>query len=230
MCIANLIDPLTLINHLSNTGLNGFNMTRYLPNGINYSLIVDFQSFQAIGVINEFGDDVGDTRWIGPRPAKFNDSLDNLKATVRDNFEGFVVYWPEENFRLKVKLDEYLRLHKVLTGVSARTIWQALKNGDSLEAWIENVPDEFAEFIRATSRELTTKFDEIAIKVKRDYATIMASFNGFAYPDRKQFAMEALKYKDKDILFLMFDERDWHDRVWKQVYPEAEAPAFKVVM
>ena len=28
--------------------------------------------------------------------------------------------------RLKVKLDEYLWLHKVLTGVSERTIWQAM--------------------------------------------------------------------------------------------------------
>jgi RNA ligase len=127
-------------------------------------------------------------------------------------------------------LEEYLRLHKVLTGVSARTIWQALKNGDNISLWIENVPDEFAEFIKKTVQDLQSEFDRKSAAATRVYDSIMARFEGFAYPDRAQFAREATKYECRDILFLMFDERPWADRIWNRMYPAADSPSFKVEM
>ena len=151
-----------------------------------------------------------------------------LAKTELENFEGFVIHWPEEHLRLKVKLEEYLRLHKVLTGVSARTIWQALKNGDNLDMWIENVPDEFAEFIKRTVADLTAKFAARDLEVREAFESVMENFEGFAYPDRKQFAMEAVKYECRDMLFLMFDERDHSDRIWREIYPDADSPTFKL--
>lgn len=167
---------------------------------------------------------------VFPLPRQYDAPLEVLKRMDVDNFEGFVVHWPKENFRLKVKLDEYLRLHKILTGVSARTIWQALKNGDNIDAWIENVPDEFADFIERTVKALNEEFYRKSSAAQRVYDGIMERFEGFAYPDRKQFAMEATKYACRDILFLMFDERPWADRIWTRIYPPADTPTFKVEM
>jgi len=140
--------------------------------------------------------------------------------------EGFVLRW-EDGYRLKLKTAEYLRLHKVLTGVSARTIWQALKNGDNLEAWKENVPDEFADFITQTQTSLQAEFDMKAAAAQRLFNRIMEGFTGFAFPTRAEFAREATKYECRDILFLMFDERPWSDRIWQRIYPPAESPVFK---
>jgi len=119
---------------------------------------------------------------------------------------------------------------KVLTGVSARTIWQAMKNGDNLASWMENVPDEFADFIRDTQTKLQAEFDHKADAVKRIFDRILASFEGFAYPTRKEFAIQAVKYDCRDVLFLMFDERDWADAIWKRIYPAADSPTFKKEM
>jgi len=154
-------------------------------------------------------------------------ALDALE--VDPDKEGYVIRFLENDLRIKVKGAEYLRLHKVLTGVNSRTIWQALVNGDNIEAWMMELPDEFCTYIRTTAAKLQEQFDRKAAAVQRIYDRIMASFEGFAYPDRKQFAMEATKHPCASILFALFDEKDWHKQVWKLVYPAADAP-FKVEM
>jgi RNA ligase len=202
-------------------------------------IVVDYGALRDLVLLtvidNETGEDVPFTLVRGMfsefrQPAIHDGTLDELKATVRDNFEGFVVHWPDTGLRLKVKLDEYLRLHKVLTGVTAKTIWQGLKNGDNLQLCMNNVPDEFSTFIRETQTKLQADFDRKAGAALRIFDSILASFTGFAYPDRKQFAMKATKFACRDILFLMYDERDWSGRIWKRIEPTGDSPTFKKEM
>src|SRR5690606_21144935 len=49
---------------------------------------------------------------------------DALPATIPDDEEGFVLYWPESNFRCKVKGATYVHLHSILTETSSRDLWR----------------------------------------------------------------------------------------------------------
>lgn len=47
-----------------------------------------------------------------------------LEAEPRPNAEGLVVFFPDRNERVKVKQDDYVALHRILTGTNARHVWE----------------------------------------------------------------------------------------------------------
>ncbi|MEL7147858.1 MAG: T4 RnlA family RNA ligase, partial [Bacteroidota bacterium] len=68
--------------------------------------------------------------------------IHQLKALETANKEGFVICY-QSGYRLKVKFDEYQRIHRILTCVSSISIWEYLKEGKPLDEILERVPDEF---------------------------------------------------------------------------------------
>ena len=86
-----------------------------------------------------------------------NHSFDELKDEVkRDDFinkEGFVVVY-ENGFRVKMKYAEYFRLHKILSNVNEKFIWEFVSQGKPIN--LENIPDETFQFIRDTEKQLRT--------------------------------------------------------------------------
>lgn len=65
-------------------------------------------------------------RWPGPRARRYDgfDSLEKLLAGKQEsNFEGYVLRF-DNGFRVKVKHDEYIRLHRIMTNISAKAIWE----------------------------------------------------------------------------------------------------------
>lgn len=61
--------------------------------------------------------------------------------------EGFVYLWPTRNFRTKMKAAEYVRIHRLVSGLTAKSIWQHLVNGGTLEELKRDLPEEFHKFI-----------------------------------------------------------------------------------
>jgi len=70
-----------------------------------------------------------------------------LKGMVEDNHEGFVVRFSNGD-RMKVKGEEYIRLHKVMTNLSTTAVWEVLANGGSMDTLLKDVPDEFYDKIK----------------------------------------------------------------------------------
>ena len=140
-------------------------------------------------------------------------------------FEGYVVRWPgHDDYRLKVKLDEYLRLHKLMTGVTARRVWEVMSAGDDLNKWLDKVPDEFAQWVLNEAAHLTVQFKGKLDLAMWCFEDIIHKFEGSAYPDRKQFAAEAIKHEQRDILFAMYDHKKFDHMIWKRIKPAAETP------
>jgi T4 RnlA family RNA ligase len=67
--------------------------------------------------------------------------------------EGLVCKY-SNGLRLKIKSDDYKRLHKILSGFNEKDIWEALSQGKSLDSMVELVPDEFFQWIK----EIEAKF------------------------------------------------------------------------
>ena len=55
-----------------------------------------------------------------------------LKEMDITNKEGFIIKYAN-NFRVKIKFEEYLRLHRIITQVSNLNIWEYLKTNQSFE-------------------------------------------------------------------------------------------------
>ncbi len=107
------------------------------------------------GVLNRSGDEVpyAFLKTMGYPVAKRFDGLNDLAAITamqEDNAEGFVIRF-QSGYRVKVKFEEYKRLHKLLTGVTPRYIWDILRNGQSLDPLFERTPDEFHTWARSPS-------------------------------------------------------------------------------
>lgn len=83
---------------------------------------------------------------------------ETLKKMEGPNQEGFVIAYPN-GLRLKIKFDEYKRLHKIITGVSAIGIWEMMSQGQPIN--FENVPDEFFKWVEETQNKLRAEFAKI---------------------------------------------------------------------
>ncbi|MFW6246977.1 MAG: T4 RnlA family RNA ligase, partial [bacterium] len=81
---------------------------------------------------------------IVKRHFKYDDvvSVTDLKLLEEDNREGFVVRF-EDGERIKIKFDEYCRLHRIVTNVSNKSVWEHLMTGQDFGELLERVPDEF---------------------------------------------------------------------------------------
>jgi RNA ligase len=139
--------------------------------------------------------------------------FDELLANQDNSREGFVVRF-QSGQRVKIKFDEYKRLHKLLTGVSPKAIWEVLKSGDDIGKVIERVPDEFFQWVKETENDLRAAFIRVELMARAQMRfgkcrkTLARHFTSCAYPS---------------VMFAMLDGKDYSDAIWKLVKPSGRA-------
>ena len=142
-----------------------------------------------------------------------NDLL-QLKALEEDNREGFVVKF-KNGYRLKVKFEEYQRIHKIVTQVSTLSIWEYIKEGQDLTPILEKVPDEFYEWVKVTHTQLLKNYAEIETQAQKDFKVLES---------RKETALYFLTCKYPTILFKMLDNQEYSSIIWKLLKPVYQKP------
>lgn len=142
------------------------------------------------------------------------DDVISKKKGVFENAEGFVVKFLDGS-RIKFKYDEYFVLHKIMSSVSKRFVWDALSAG--IELQLENIPDESFEEIKVWENELLSEYANVENHCKG----IFKKIKDMDLPSRKDIAMiiqkEYLEYSN--ILFYMLDNRDTASLIWKKIKP-----------
>ena len=139
-----------------------------------------------------------------------------LRELEEENREGFVVRFVESNLRLKVKFAEYVRLHRLITGVNERFIWEQLRDGIALEPLFERVPDEFNQWLRATIGGLEAQYREVEDLCRGQFKDL---------GDRKSTAVYFTSRCDHPaVLFRMLDGKEYGDVIWKMLKPAAARP------
>jgi RNA ligase len=141
--------------------------------------------------------------------SQFNELLANQDSSR----EGFVVRF-ESGQRVKIKFDEYKRLHKLLTGVSPKAIWEVLKSGSDISKVIERVPDEFFKWVRETESELLYSFATIEAQARGEMR-----FTG----TRKELAEYFKTCRYPDVMFSILDRKDYSQIIWKRIRPSGKA-------
>lgn len=145
-------------------------------------------------------------------------SWEHLKSLNEPNKEGFVIKF-KNGLRMKIKFEEYVRLHRILTQVSNIDIWESLMKKEPLDELLEKVPDEFFNWVKNTINELETQYQTL----EREYKWIYKIINRSA-KDRKSFAEIALRYKHPSLLFSMLDGKDYSEAIWKLLRPVWSKP------
>jgi hypothetical protein len=162
----------------------------------------------------------------------FSDDLyKSLKEKNENNKEGFVIRFHPGNFRVKIKFEEYVRLHKIITQVSTYDIWEHLKNGKDISELLEKVPDEFDKWVKQTVK--TLEYHKFALEERcgksHDYFRY-GKFNDVEpEPTKKEFAEHVKKYTNPKLHGLMFAIWDGNrnrvdEIIWKLIKPEYSKP------
>lgn len=135
----------------------------------------------------------------------------------RDNTEGVVLYYTD-GFMEKVKYEEYVRLHRLVTGVTARRIWDLLKHNQKIDELVERVPEEFAAWVVKTKLDLETEYKkwiDVSTKVYR---------SALKEATRKEQAEVIKEFNCRGIVFAMLDGKPYDQIIWKMLKPKAERP------
>jgi hypothetical protein len=146
----------------------------------------------------------------------FSDELyKSLKEKNEANKEGFVLRFQPGNFRMKIKFEDYIRLHKIMTNLSTTAVWEALFKGQNMDTILKDVPDEFYQKIREYENKLNYEFRAL----KSEYEDHFESIRRLG--TRKLFAQFAnTGFKHPKILFGMYDGRNIDETIWKILKPE----------
>jgi len=138
--------------------------------------------------------------------------IEDLKKLNWHNKEGFVIEY-SNGFRVKIKFEQYVALHKIVTQNSSLTIWTALKEEGTLKKLIEGVPDEFFDWVKKTETTLWNQFKEIEQKAKLEYKELATDKDTADY-------FKTCNYPA--ILFAMKNKKDYSGIIWNKIRPVFE--------
>lgn len=157
---------------------------------------------------------------------------DALTHDIPTGEEGFVLYWPGSGFRCKMKSAEYVELHRTITGLSKKSVWEMLGSGLHETDIAEKVPDELHPWLRETVAELNTKAAKIVVEVQEEYADVIldSTFDTLAGPEsRAEFARRVSKSPNRAYLFKLYDHatpEDLWKMAWKTIKPVGDSRAW----
>ena len=149
--------------------------------------------------------------------AKIFNGLRDFKAIQdmdNNTDEGFVILF-EDGLRLKYKFERYKQLHKFQSGFSPRSVWESLKDGQSLDKLLEITPDEMYDEVKAVVAELESRFLVSMLEVQMVFSNIDKSL------DRKSQA-QFIMTNHKSLaakLFNLLDSKNINQLIWNDIKP-----------
>lgn len=192
----------------------------------------DFDDLVLLGSVhNKYGwyygpkETAGMINWPGPVTEVFEYKTTNDCFKVyRKNAEGLVIRCGSE--MVKMKQEDYVALHKLVTGLNERAVWERLKSGETRDSICSSLPDEFHGFVDKVANELEAKFNEIHISSHVDYCGILNKMPSHMSMEsrtwRKKFAGYAVKTKYPSLVFNFLDNNSVHDSIWDMIRPKGE--------
>lgn len=177
----------------------------------------------------------------GIRVAKeyLNLTIKECQSDATPNREGFVLqYWTQKDsapLRLKIKTEDYVRLHKVITGLNPKGIWEHLAARYDPEAlWrpaIHNKPfvdwctgwiKTFQDMYEKWEQEAIRQFGSVAIKAIRESNNISPKPDERAIRKIWALAIQQEPSYLHQVLFACLSGSDWKAQIWKKLEPKIE--------
>lgn len=189
------------------------------------------------GYVYKPGEAAVQLRWNGPVAAglKHRTLAEALAAKPRPNREGMVIATNGGKKMVKLKQEDYVRLHRLVTGLSERRVWEAIVAGETLEATIEPLPDEFHPWVTEVWNRLNAQVNNRWANLKISYQHTMnfafhAGLVGITEDEwnvgraeRAALAPLFAEHPQDDVwaMWALLDGKDIKAKLWAQAKPEA---------
>ena len=192
-------------------------------------IVVDYKGEEKLvvlgGIHTETGEEIPDSSLFWTQDSGFEvvmtyktwgETYDLLKEEISKDREGYVIRF-KNGFRMKIKGDEYVRLHRILTNISNRDIWEYLKDNRPFDELLEKVPDEFNNWVKTTIQDLQNQFDIIKTDVENQFKELV---------DKKEFAEKIKDNPNRSFLFKRLDSysNQLNEMIWNSIYPSHSKP------
>lgn len=126
--------------------------------------------------------------------------------------EGIVLHFNPSGKRIKVKSDEYIRLHRLVSHTSRKHILDVLMKGDDVESIYVSLPDELFTEIKKIVKELKDEFNSIKLRAQAVTDTVKPLLT------KKEQALYLLARPElsdiKNIVFEMLEGKDGTKSIW----------------
>jgi T4 RnlA family RNA ligase len=147
-----------------------------------------------------------------------------LKNKVLQNHEGFVVRFSNGD-RMKIKGEEYLRLHKIMTNISTTGVWEHLSTGGDINDLLKDVPDEFYKKVKEYADLLKYGYYQVSeyCGKSHDYFRYGKYGDKEIEPTKKQFADHVINYGHppyRAVMFAMWDGKPYDKLIWDVIKPQ----------
>lgn len=147
-----------------------------------------------------------------------------LKGKVLQNHEGFVVRFSNGD-RMKIKGEEYLRLHKIMTNISTTGVWEHLSKGGNINDLLKDVPDEFYKKVKEYADLLKYGYYQVSeyCGKSHDYFRYGKYNDREVEPTKKQFADHVINHGHppyRAVMFAMWDGKPYEKLIWNILKPE----------
>lgn len=170
-----------------------------------------------------FGPDALVHDWPGRvvRTLPYGSFAEALADEPGEGVEGYVVHFLDSDRRVKIKGSWYQTLHKIVTGLNARAVWEHLCDGAPLADLLTSIPDEFRQWAQEIGEGLEAQVEGMAAEVEHEYEAIRSQLP--ADHTRKDFALLAKSSGQSGALFRRLDGRDYRTLLWRQIDPGVES-------
>lgn len=158
--------------------------------------------------------------WPGPVTEvwKYDRFVDALSAPDREGKEGYVIR-SGRNI-VKLKQADYVELHRIVTNLSPKTIWEMLQRGRTIADICNEIPDEFHGYVEGIGNDLNERFAGIKANAHVDHILTLQKLGGNA--TRKAYAEEFKKCENTALLFPLLDGKPIDDAIWKMIKPRGD--------
>lgn len=186
-------------------------------------IVVDYDGLEDLIHLATIDTETGDDQSLedigfrmGPRYGMI--SIEKLIQKGDGQREGYVIKF-KSGLRAKIKFDEYVRLHRIVTGTNSKTVWEMLRENKPMDELLERVPDEFHKWLENVTTNLLCEFKNIKDRALLELHEVEK------FQTRKEQALYLkAKSKHSGLVFTLLDGKDPAPEIWKLIKPKAEKP------
>ena len=149
-------------------------------------------------------------------------------STLREKFdgenkEGFVIRF-ENGMRIKMKFQQYVKLHRIIAAATPLHVWEVLSAGGKMSDLLDQMPDELHNEVKAMGQKINDQYNDIATKCLfwiGGYRREVGMTPTITHT-RKTAAFLIKQQKHPGILFKMYDNKEYSDLIWKEIRPRGD--------